>query len=153
MRRIAVFGVGSTDRGDDAAGVLVVRALAGRVPPDVELIESGDPVSILAKWEKLDAVILVDAVRSGSCPGTVQVFDGLQLPPTLRASVVSSHGFCVRDVIDLGRALGTLPRAVCVVGVEAAEFSPGAPPIPEVERAVVEAAGVVLEQIRLISKD
>jgi hydrogenase maturation protease len=151
-RRIGVFGLGNPDRGDDAVGILVVRALGGRAPTGVALLEDGDPLSILEQWEKFDAAILVDAVRSGSPAGTVQVFDGRQLPSTVRAGLVSTHGLSVRDVIGLGEALGTLPAIVRVVGIEAAGFEPGAEPAPEMERAVAEAAGVVLEQIGLIGQ-
>jgi hydrogenase maturation protease len=150
VRHIGVIGLGNPNRGDDGVGILVARALRGRVTSDVELVENGDPLSILEKWEKFDAVILVDAVRSLSPPGTVQVFDGRKLPPTVRAGPLSTHGYGMREVIDLGEALGTLPKIVRVVGIEAAQFQPGAQPIPEMERAVAEAASVVLEQIGLI---
>jgi hydrogenase maturation protease len=123
------------------------------VPPDVALLEDGDPLSILGQWEKFDAVILVDAVRSGSPVGTVQVFDGRQLPSTVRAGLVSTHGLGLREAISLGETLGTLPEMVRVVGIEAAEFEPGAPPGPEVERAVAEAVEAVLEQIGLIGHE
>jgi hydrogenase maturation protease len=152
-RRIGVIGLGNADRADDAAGILVVRALAGRVCPQVVLLEDGDPLSILEQWEKFDAAILVDAVRTGSPVGTVQVFDGRRLPPTVRAGLVTTHGFCVRDVIGVGEALGNLPEIVRVVGIEAAEFTPGAPLSPEVEGAVAVAAEAVIEQIGLIGRD
>lgn len=134
-------------------GVLVVRSLVGRMPSDVALVEDGDPLSVLEEWEKFDAVILVDAVRSGSPAGTVQVFDGRRLPSTVRAGLVSTHGLGVRDVIGLGEALGTLPEIVRVVGIEAAEFEPGAALAPEVVRAVAEAVEVVREQIVLIGHE
>ncbi|MGA2182228.1 MAG: hydrogenase maturation protease [Bryobacteraceae bacterium] len=152
-RRIGVIGLGNPDRGDDAVGVLVVRSLVGRMPSDVALVEDGDPLSVLEEWEKFDAVILVDAVRSGSPAGTVQVFDGRRLPSTVRAGLVSTHGLGVRDVIGLGEALGTLPEIVRVVGIEAAEFEPGAALAPEVVRAVAEAVEVVREQIVLIGHE
>jgi hydrogenase maturation protease len=153
-RRIGIIGLGNPDRGDDAVGILVVRALGGRVPPEVALVVGhGDPLSILEQWEKFDAVILVDAVCSGSPPGTVQVFDGRRLPPTVRNGLVSTHGLSVRDVISLGEALGTLPETVRVVGIEAAGFEPGTPPAPEVQRAVAEAVDAVLEQIGLIGHE
>ena len=149
--RVAVIGLGNTDRADDAAGILAVRALGGRVPEHVTLMEGVDPVAILDQWEKFDAAILVDAVRSGASPGTVHTFDGRSLPSHVRPHVVTLHGFHVRDVIALGEVLGRLPRVVRVVGIEAAEFTPGAPPDTAVERAVEEAAQRIMEQIALIA--
>ena len=150
MRRIAVIGLGNPDRGDDAIGILVVRTLRERISPDVTILEDGSPVDVLQHWEKFDAVILVDAVCSGSPAGTIQVFDGLHLPSHVRPGTVSSHGFCVQDVIRLGDALGTLPGIVQVVGIEAARFNPGEKPGPEVNAAIEEAVEAVLEQIRRI---
>jgi hydrogenase maturation protease len=154
MQRIAVIGLGNPDRADDAVGILVVRALRGRTPPDVALLEDKDgPLFVLEQFGKFDALILVDAVRSGAAAGTVQCFNGRQIPPSVRARAVSSHTLCVHDVLGLGEALGTLPEVVWVVGIEAARFEPGAPPSPEMERAVEVAAEAVLEQIGRISHE
>ncbi|HTP88354.1 MAG TPA: hydrogenase maturation protease [Bryobacteraceae bacterium] len=149
-RRIAVIGLGNPDRGDDAAGILVVRSLMERPRAGVEFLEDGEPFSILGRWDDFEAMILVDAVRSGSPAGTVQVFDGRALPPSVRVGVFSTHGFGIHELIGVGAALHTLPRVVRVVGIEAADFTPGAPPTPEVERAVAEAVEIVVEEIERI---
>ena len=138
VKSIAVIGLGDPDRPAEAVGILVVRALAGRIPQGVTLLEDGDPVSFLEYWEKFEALILVDAVRSGSPPGTVQVFDGRHLPPLVRSGVVSMRGYGVREIIELGEALAVLSKTVQVVGVEV--------PALETEPAVQ----AVLAQIALI---
>jgi len=147
---IAVIGLGNPDLADEAVGIRVVRALGGRVPPDVVLLEDGDPVTMLKEWEKFSIVILVDTVRSGSALGTVQVFDGRHLPPLVRAGILSSHGFSMREIIGVGEALGTLSQTVRVVGIEGADFTGGLPPAQVMERSVAEAVKVVLEQIALV---
>ena len=147
---IAVIGLGDPSRPDQAVGIRVVRALRGRVPPDVILLEDGDPLTMLEQWEKFGTVILVDAVRSGSPLGTVQVFDGRHLPPLVRAGILASHGFSMREIIGVGEALGTLSQVVRVIGIEDPEFRPGLPLAPEVEVSVPAALKVVLEQIALV---
>jgi len=147
-RRRGVIGLGNPDRGDDSVGILVLRALRGRVPDDVALLEdSGAPLFVLEQFRKFDALILVDAVRSGSAPGTVVCFDGRQIPSGVRARSISSHGMCVHDALGLGEALGLLPAAVRVVGIEAADFTPGAPVSVETERAIPAAVDAVLREI------
>lgn len=147
---IAVIGLGNPGRADEAVGIRVVRALSGRVPPDVVLLEDGDPLTVLEHWEKFGTVILVDAVRSGSPLGTVQVFDGRCLPPLVRAGILSSHGRSMREIIGVGEALGTLSQVVRVIGIEGPEFRPDMPLTPEVEVSVPAAVEAVLAQIALL---
>ena len=77
--RIAFVGIGNTLRSDDAAGVLVVRALNGsRLFLDRESVlvmdvghapENG--TSILRRFEP-DVVLLIDAVDMGERPGAIR---------------------------------------------------------------------------------
>ena len=151
-RRRGVIGLGNPDRGDDALGILVIRALRGRVPEDVALLEdTGAPLFVLEQFQQFDALILVDAVRSGSPPGTLHCFDGREIPPGVRARSFSSHGMCVHDALGLGEALGLLPKIVRVVGVEAIEFTFGAPISPEIESGIRSAVEAVLREIAKIT--
>jgi hydrogenase maturation protease len=118
VKRIVVVGLGDPERAHEAVGIQVVRALGGRIPSDVTVLEDGDPLFMLEKWSQFDVVILVDAVRAGSPAGTVQVFDGRRLPHLVRAGVISMHGYGTRDIIDVGEILGALSKTVRVVGVE-----------------------------------
>jgi hydrogenase maturation protease len=139
-RRIVV-GVGNRDRGDDAIGPAVcdrVRALDDTV--DVWVVES-DVSSLAVRWRPHDTVVVVDAVVTGAAPGTMHVLDPDRLPvrrPT------SSHELGVVEAIALATALGTRPRDVTLIGVEAASFEHGAPMTPEVADAVDRVARFVL---------
>ena len=71
---LRVIGVGNPLVGDDGAGVRVVERLRGRVPEGVELIDGGtEGLGLICWFEGVDRVVLVDAVRMGSAPGTVAV--------------------------------------------------------------------------------
>ena len=65
-----VVGLGSVDRGDDAVGVLVVRQVAD--VPGADVIEVSDPSRLVDLGAGRDVMVLVDAVSSGSAPGTVR---------------------------------------------------------------------------------
>ncbi len=129
-RRPLVVGVGNQVRGDDAAGLLAARRLGG-----IEL--EGDTSALVELLSGAESVIVVDAVRSGAAPGTVHRFEVGQapLPGTLRSSS-SSHALGVAEAIELARALGRLPAAVTVVGIEGERFDLGAGLSPRVGAAI-----------------
>jgi hydrogenase maturation protease len=115
--RIRVIGVGSP-HGDDAVGLHVLGAL-GLAPPggDVELVPCPRPdLDLVEALGGAEAVVLVDAVRSGGPIGAVSE----PAPDALAgARPVSSHGFGVAEALALARALGRAPARLAVVGVEA----------------------------------
>lgn len=129
-----VIGVGNTDRGDDAAGVLVARALDG-----ARVVELRDCSSLLDAWEPVDEVIVVDSMRSGRKPGAIVRFDGLvdRLPAR---NFPSTHSFGLAESLELGRALGRLPRRLTIYGIEGTEFGVGTDPSPAVVAAVEQLA-------------
>jgi hydrogenase maturation protease len=96
----------------------------------------GEAVGLLDAWEGADAVVLVDAVRSGAPAGTIHrvaVGDGA-LPAAFGRT--SSHAVGLAEAVELGRSLGRLPRTVIVYGVEAERFVAGAGLSEPVERAL-----------------
>lgn len=128
-------GVGNHDRGDDGAGPSVIRRLTGH--RTVEVRDCADLVEI---WSGEEEVVVIDAMVSGSPPGTIKRFDGIatELPT---ASFGSTHSLGLPAAIGLSRALGRLPRSLCVYGVEAADLRPGAAMTPEVQGAVLRIVG------------
>ena len=140
-----VIGIGHPERGDDGAGVAVVRLLGGHVGQNVRLLEMPSNVSrLLDCWDGADAVVVVDAMSSGATPGTVRRFDAAAASLPARAFRPSStHGFGVAEVIELARTLGRLPRRLLVVGIEGACFDAGCGLSAPVENAVRDVVGSV----------
>jgi len=143
-RLTAVIGVGNDRRGDDAAGLEVVRRLRAHASDGVRIVEcADDPLGIIDAWEGADDAIVIDAVRSGAPPGTLHVLEGAQLKGQslkLRGSM-STHAFGVVDAIELARALGRLPERVRIYGIEGESFVMGSGLSPAVARAVERLAG------------
>ncbi|HYA63299.1 MAG TPA: hydrogenase maturation protease, partial [Candidatus Sulfotelmatobacter sp.] len=76
VQKTIVIGVGNPFRSDDRVGRVVVQRLRKDVPPDIPLLEeTGDGAELFDAFTGADCVILVDAVQSGSPPGTIQRFD------------------------------------------------------------------------------
>ena len=140
-----VIGVGNRSRGDDAVGIHVVERLRG----SVRCYESdGDPSDLIVLFGSDSDVIVVDAMVSGSRPGTIRTTEiALGVSPSSAVplrSQASTHGFGVFEALELARILGTVPARLTVIGIEGFDFSPGAPLSPRLERAVEQAADLIL---------
>jgi hydrogenase maturation protease len=139
--RTLVIGVGNAWRSDDGAGIAVAERLrphAGRF--DV-LEQSGEGTSLMASWEGASSVIVIDAARSGSAPGTVHRFDAAagRIPSDFLH--YSTHAFGVAEAIEMARALGILPERLILFGIEGMRFEAGTgltPPIADAVDRVVE---------------
>jgi hydrogenase maturation protease len=143
-----VIGCGNADRGDDAAGLLVAQRLRTL---GVEAREqSGEASALLETWKAVPAgrpVIVVDAMVTGSPPGSIVLWDAHAAPLRGRSLRCSTHGFGVVEAIELARALGQLPQKLLIYGIEGAMFEAGAEPSPEVLRAVDELAERIAREV------
>ena len=68
-----VVGLGAADRGDDAVGGHVARAVAALADPRLVVTEHADPTDLIEVWGGYDAVVVVDATCSGATAGAVHV--------------------------------------------------------------------------------
>ncbi|HZW92967.1 MAG TPA: hydrogenase maturation protease [Candidatus Eremiobacteraceae bacterium] len=140
---LRIIGCGNFDRGDDAAGLLVVRRLhaLGVDALGVEIIgHSGETFSLMNCWTGYERVILIDATAPTGTPGQVQVWSAHadRLPED--TFPCSTHAFGVREAVELARAMNYLPPILLIYGIEGKRFFLGAPPSPEVECAVASVA-------------
>jgi hydrogenase maturation protease len=125
--RVLVLGIGNLDRGDDAVGRIVARALRDAAPAGVEVAEAGgEATEILERIEARSCVIIVDACVTGAAPGAIQRFDAVAASLPVSGFDLSSHGLGLHHALELARALGSLPRACLVYAIEGASFETGA---------------------------
>jgi len=133
--RPLLIGVGNDFAGDDGAGRLVARGLAGCGGLDVVECH-GAAADLVTYMEGRGEVIIVDACVSGAAAGQVQRIDGLGggLPPWLRS--VSSHGIGVAEAVQLAGILGSLPDRLEIIAIEGTAFAVGDAMTPAVAAAV-----------------
>lgn len=149
-RATLVVGLGSPDRGDDAVGAEVARAVAALALPGVEVTEHEDPTDLIERWSGIDSVVLVDAVHAGRAVGSLRVIEtGAGLDPLPESAWVrtgrgGTHAFGLAAAVELARALRRLPARVTLVGIEAGGFDHGASLSPEVAAAVPSAVAAVV---------
>jgi hydrogenase maturation protease len=144
MTETRVIGIGNTFRGDDGVGLVVARQLGELALPEVTVLEqSGEGAALMEAWGEAARVIVVDAVSSGSEPGTIHRLEaaGRALPAFFSGH--STHAFGLAEAIELARQLDRLPAQLVVYGIEGDSFELGRGLSPEVEAA----AGIVTEQI------
>ena len=125
--RNLVAGVGNVLHGDDGFGVeLAWRLMKHSLPEGVKVIETGiGGMSLVQElMSGFDAVLLLDAHRSGGAPGTVRLLEptlpdlsGLDAH-ALRDYFADTHYATPMRALALLEQLGRLPRRVAVIGCE-----------------------------------
>ncbi len=147
--RVLVIGVGNDFRSDDAVGLVVARRLGERNVDGIAVVEApGEGISLIDAWDEADAVILIDAVRSGSVPGTIHRLSRRALTRGDDIFFHSTHAISVSDAIELARATNRLPKRLIVVGIEGEDFRAGLGLSQEVKAAVSSAVETVLEEAK-----
>ena len=131
--------------GDDAAGPVVIDRLAERVPKSVVLVESvGDATHLLETWRDAGLAVIVDAVVSGGAAGSIKRIDGMQGFPSAWRSA-STHLVGLAEAIDLGNAVGVLPGAMVIYGIEIDRVEPGVGLSSAVDKAVDDVAASIVQ--------
>ncbi|MBV9444861.1 MAG: hydrogenase maturation protease [Streptosporangiaceae bacterium] len=142
-----VIGVGNHDRGDDAVGLAVAERIRDAALPGVGVILlDGDQLALPDAWADADDVYVVDAVCSGSPPGTVFRFDASR-PLPVWFGHRGTHTFSLADVVELARALCALPAHLTGYGIEGNRFNVGAAPSPETGEAIKVVADRLLHEL------
>jgi hydrogenase maturation protease len=147
---IKVIGAGNAWRGDDAAGLLVVRRLQQEKLPQVQIVESpGSGTAIANAWKNAPRVIVVDAVVAGGAPGTIYRIDAHDPGATLPVShTATTHGWGLSEALALGKVYQNLPPVLIIYGIEGANFGIGESLSPPVAAAIPETARRIIEEIQ-----
>lgn len=119
-RTVLVLGAGNILLSDEGVGVRVVEALQQRyqMPEQVELLDGGTcGMDLLDVIAGRDHLILVDAVNTGSPPGTVVRYADREFPAVFRTRT-SPHQLGLADVLGLLTLLDSAPKRVTVIGVQ-----------------------------------
>ncbi len=142
--RILVIGVGNLLRTDDGAGIHVINRL-NEHHPEIKTIDAAmGSIEIIEAMRGYDRVVIVDAIETGSVPGTiyrVNLTSGEALPV-----ITHSHGTDLLTILQLGRQLygDEMPREIILLAVEAEDTTTiGDEPTQRVEEAIVEVVELV----------
>jgi hydrogenase maturation protease len=144
-----VIGLGNPMRGDDGIGLRVIESLAGQALPDgVEVVDGGTQgLGIVNLMEGRQRVIMVDAANVGKAPGEFVCFTPAEARLLGDDQHLSVHSAGLRDALLLARVLQVLPDEVVIVGVQPAHLDWDDGLSPEVEAAIPQIVGRILDEL------
>jgi len=147
--RTLVLGLGNEYAGDDAAGVLAVRALRAKLARDADVVESAaSGLALLEVFAGYDRAVIVDSIRTGRSPAGTVVETGLaELGVAIAPSL---HQAGMPELAAVARRLGMgFPDRTRVLAVEVAgPLMFGAPLSEPVAAAIAPLGRRVLDQVR-----
>jgi len=116
---LLVLGLGNVLCGDDGAGVIALHRLRRNyeLPDNVRLVDGGTlGLDLLALVAASDSVIMIDAVRADSRPGTIVVLEDDEVAPAVYERL-SPHQIGVADLVAGAALVDHYPENVVIVGV------------------------------------
>ena len=133
---------------DDAAGCEVYNALSREaLHPHISLLRLGvGGVEILEYLKGMyRTLVVVDAVRFGSEPGTLHRSSLNSMPPTHHGAV-SVHGLGIRELIEAGTILHpeSMPENIVCIGIEGENFDECGVPLSARVRTAVDDAVILI---------
>ena len=147
-KKILILGIGNILLKDEGVGVRVAETMMKmELPPDVEVLEGGvKGLDLLDYIEGREKVIVVDAVKAGSPPGTLFRFTDKDLA-VKKGIMRSAHGIDFSDVIAVAKFLGSKPEEIIFLGIEPADLSASMELSPEIEKMVPVLINLVMKEI------
>lgn len=134
---------------DDAAGVLVVQALAEKYnfPQELVVLDGGTlGLDLLPHLEGVDRLLVVDAVETGGAVGSIVRMTGDDIPMAL-ATKVSPHQMGLKDLLLVADLQGYAPKEMVLWGVQPGSIEMDIKLSPEVSKAVDILKDKVLEEL------
>jgi len=146
--RILALGVGNTLLSDEAAGPRALglfRTQHGDLE-GLRCLDAGTLSFTLAEEiGSADALIVFDAARFRTAPGTVRLLEGADMDVFVRSGSLSVHEVGLRDLLDMARMTGDLPRRRALIGIEPGEIGWGLELSTPVAAAIEDAADIAHE--------
>lgn len=117
--RITILGIGNILFSDEGFGVRVIEKLMDfyEFPENISVVDGGVlGMNLLGIISEADHLIVVDAVRNGSQPGTLVRLEGDEIPARIRAKN-SLHQVDFLEALTMCQVFDKVPQTV-ILGVE-----------------------------------
>lgn len=148
--RTVVIGVGNLLLKDEGVGIHVVQALQKTpLKGDGELmvIDGGTSPDIFHLLpESIDKLIVVDAVKGGSEPGSIYRFTPTDVAFS-KGTITSVHQLGLVEGLRMMEFAEVSPKAIVIIGVEPKEIGWGLEISPELQEQVPRIIDLVKEEI------
>jgi hydrogenase maturation protease len=156
IESVLILGIGNILLSDEGIGVHVVKRLQARYEnhPAIEYLDGGTLSFTLAEpIARAEGLIVVDAARMDSPPGSVKVFHNDEMDRYLSGNRQSVHEVSLTDLLDIARLSESLPKQRCLVGIEPACLEWGESPSDELQPAMdhsIQAILAILDEWGLV---
>lgn len=147
--KILLVGIGNILMSDDGIGVRAIELLSERYrfPEEVTVLDGGTlGLSLLPHVQNVDRLIVIDAVDTGSPPGTLVRLAGEEIPRALE-SKLSPHQLGLKDLLGVASLLGCAPGETVICGVQPASVQMGMDLSPSVQAQLESLVESVLQQL------
>jgi hydrogenase maturation protease len=148
---LLILGLGNLLCEDDGVGAVAVARLQHEfdVPDGVVALDGGTlGLSLLSYFLRARTVILVDAVRADSAPGSIVRLEGDDVAPAVM-NRLSVHQVGVADLLDGARLLDAYPEHIVLLGVVPETIGLGFGCSPAIQAAVPGLIDRIVEEARL----
>jgi hydrogenase maturation protease len=146
------MGVGSILMTDEGIGIRAVEELQRRYrfPGNVEILDGGTSgIELLSYISGKDYLIIVDAIKGGSPPGTVLKVEGEDVPARFRTRI-SPHQLGISDLLAAAMLTNEMPKQLVLFGIEPKDIVLGIGLSGEVKAGLEHLIEVVVEDLRRI---
>ena len=150
-KKVLVLGIGNVLMTDEGLGVRALEAVRDgyRLPPGVRCVDGGTMgLALLDLIKEFPSVIVIDAVKSGSEPGTILTIRGKDIPASAGIRP-SAHGLGVKEMMALAEFEGFQPD-ISVIGMEPKDVSPGLGLTPLVKKRLSALVEAVIKELRRV---
>lgn len=144
-----VLGLGNTVMSDDGVGPRVVERLrqSGSLPSGVELLDGGTlGLDLLPYLQGVARLIVVDAVETGSTPGSLVRLAGDDVPVALETKL-SPHQMGLKDLLAVARLMECLPETIVLIGIQPACLEMGLELSDPVSARMADLEAMVLQEV------
>ena len=152
-QKIVVLGVGNLLLRDEGVGVHLVQRLkaTNRQYSNVEFIDAGTSMNIPAIIDRVDKLIILDAVDGGKEPGTIYHFNLEEIDHRWNIPL-SFHQLGVLDSLRILELLGKKPKNIMVIGIEPKLIEWGTELTPEIQAKLPQVLKLIEEEINETAK-
>jgi hydrogenase maturation protease len=148
---ILVLGLGNAPSGDDGLGTILLEEVAKQyryAGGFVEFVNGGTQgLDLLGQIAGRQAIVVLDALATGSRPGTVSVLEGSEVLRYATGDSATVHPGDAHELLATAAFLGDLPEHFYVVGVQPGDLHQGVdlsrPVRKSLQQAVAQAQKII----------
>jgi len=147
-KKVLVLGLGNILQTDEGIGVHVINSLKKKnCIQNINIIDGGTHSFSLAEpIEEADQMVVIDTAELNSPPGSVKVFEGIEMDAFVANGKKSSaHEIGLKDALSMALLNGKLPAHRALVGIQPEKFGWGNKPTAALEKAIPRACQRVFE--------